>query len=406
MRERDRAEGSGLSALAGRVWERLESIRDRGLERTLRPPSGIDLSSNDYLGLAADPRLKQAMIDAIARDGVGSTGSRLLRGDREAFSEVERRFARFKGTERALYFSSGYLANLAVLTTLPEADDVIFSDALNHASLIDGVRLSHADYVVFPHADAASLEPLIAEHSAEKQAFIVTESLFSMDGDIAPLAEYASLCRATGAVLVVDEAHAVGVCGRRGAGLLEDAGIDPNNVVSINTGSKALGVAGAFVAGPEWAIEYLIQRARPFIFSTAAPPAVASALIASLDIIEREPDRRARLSSRVARLHAALSQHGVALACGPSHIIPIVIGDNDRAVAAAEALQAQGFDVRAIRPPSVPAGTARLRISLNALLDDTTIDRFAAALAGVFKTIPLSSVSSAAENSVVESATD
>jgi 8-amino-7-oxononanoate synthase len=388
----------GPQSLAARVWEKLESIRDRGLERTLRPPSGIDLSSNDYLGLSADPRLKRAMIDAIARDGVGSTGSRLLRGDRADFGDAERRFAAFKGTERALYFSSGYLANLAVMTTFAEDGDVIFSDSLNHASLIDGVRLSSADYVIFPHGDVAALEPLIAEHSAEKQAFIVTESRFSMDGDIAPLEGYIAVCRATGAALVVDEAHAVGVRGTRGSGLLEEAGIDPNSCLSINSAGKALGVSGAFVAGPEWAIEYLIQRARPFIFSTAPPPSVAAALIASLDIVEHEPDRRARLASRVTRLQSALSEQGLALPCGPSHIVPIVIGDNDRAVAAADALQAEGFDVRAIRPPSVPAGTARLRISLNALLDDETIDRFAAALADVFKKILLSSVSSAVES--------
>ena len=387
--------------LAGRVWDRLQSLKDRGLKRSLRPPAGIDFSSNDYLGLSDDPRLKRAMIDAIARDGVGSTGSRLLRGDRADFAAAERRFAAFKGTERALYFSSGYLANLAVLTTFAEQSDVIFSDSLNHASLIDAVRLSKADYVIFPHNDVAALEPLIAEHSAEKQAFIVTESLFSMDGDLAPLAGYMAVCRATDAVLVVDEAHAVGVRGARGSGLLEEAGIDPNSCLSINTAGKALGVSGAFVAGPEWAIEYLIQRARPFIFSTAPPPSVAAAILASLDIVEREPERRERLASRLARLQHALSDHGLALPCGQSHIIPVVIGDNDRAVAAAEMLQAQGFDVRAIRPPSVPPGTARLRISLNALLDDETIDRFAAALARVFKQIVLSSASSA--SSVVES---
>jgi 8-amino-7-oxononanoate synthase len=341
------------------------------------------------------------MIDAIARDGAGSTGSRLLRGDRPAFTDVERQFAALKGTERALYFSSGYLANISVLTTLAEKGDVIFSDQLNHASLIDAVRLSSASRVVFPHGDLAALEPLIAEHSAEKQAFIVTESLFSMDGDIAPLEEYAALCRATGAALVVDEAHAVGIYGERGSGLLEASGIDPNSCVSINTAGKALGVAGAFVAGPEWAIDYLIQRARPFIFSTAPPPSVAAALAASLDIVETEPERRARLASRVTRLYDALSAHGLAVPCDPSHIIPIVIGDNARTVAAAEALQAQGFDVRAIRPPSVPAGTARLRISVNAMLDDATIDRFAAALARVFKNVLLSSGSSA--SSAVES---
>jgi 8-amino-7-oxononanoate synthase len=388
---------NGPSGLAARTWERLQSLRDEGLERSLCPPSGIDLSSNDYLGLSTDPRLKQAMIDAVAREGVGSTGSRLLRGDRTAFTGVEQRFAAFKGTERALYFSSGYLANLAVLTTLAEQGDVIFSDALNHASLIDAVRLSNADYVIFPHADVASLEPLIAQHSAEHQAFIVTESLFSMDGDIAPLAEYAALCRATGAALVVDEAHAVGVFGERGTGVIEAAGLDPNSCVSINPAGKALGVSGAFVAGPDWAIDYLIQRARPFIFSTAAPPSVAAALTASLDIVETEPGRRARLFSRIARLHDALSAQGLALPCGPSQIVPVVIGDNARAVAAAEALQAQGFDVRAIRPPSVPPGTARLRISVNATLDDETIDRFAAALARVFRDVLLSSASSAVE---------
>jgi len=387
--------------LAARVFERLEALRDDELERFLRPPSGIDLSSNDYLGLSAHPRVKQAMIEAIARDGAGSTGSRLLRGDRAAFTDVERQFAAFKGTERALYFSSGYLANIAVLTTLAEKGDVIFSDELNHASLIDAVRLSSASRVVFPHGDLAALEPLIAEHSAEKQAFIVTESLFSMDGDVAPLEEYAALCRATGAALVVDEAHAVGIYGERGSGLLEASGMDANSCVSINTAGKALGVAGAFVAGPEWAIDYLIQRARPFIFSTAPPPSVAAALAASLDIVATEPERRARLASRVTRLYDALSAHGLAVPCDPSHIIPIVIGDNARTVAAAEALQAQGFDVRAIRPPSVPPGSARLRISVNAMLDDETIDRFAAALARVFRDVVLSSASSA--SSAVES---
>jgi 8-amino-7-oxononanoate synthase len=220
-----------------------------------------------------------------------------------------------------------------------------------------------------------------------------------MDGDVAPLREYGALCRATGAALVVDESHAVGVCGERGTGLLEAAGLDPNGCVTINTAGKALGVSGAFVAGPEWAIDYLIQRARPFIFSTAAPPALAAALDASLHIIEREPERRARLASRVTRLHEALLEHGLAIPCGPSHIMPIVIGDNQRAVAAADALQAQGFDVRAIRPPSVPDGTARLRISVNAMLDDETIDRFAAALARVFRSVVLSSASSAVESS-------
>jgi 8-amino-7-oxononanoate synthase len=389
--------------LEQRVRARMASIRANQLERTLRPPSGIDLSSNDYLGLSSHPRLKQAMADAVLRDGVGSTGSRLLRGDRGIFADVERRFAAFKGTERALYFSSGYLANLAVLTTLAEKGDVIFSDERNHASLIDACRLSRAERIVFPHSDAKAVaEKLrLKADATSRQHFLLTESLFSMDGDVAPLRRYADICREHRTTFIVDEAHAVGVYGVRGSGLLEDLGIDANACISINTAGKALGVSGAFVAGPSWAIDYLIQRARPFVFSTAPPPAEAAALAASLDVIAAEPERRTRLAARVVRLHEALEAHGLVFPCERSHIIPIVMGDNDRALAAAAALQAQGFDVRAIRPPSVPPGTARLRISINAGLDDDTIDRFAATLARVFRQVVLPSASSA--SSAVES---
>jgi 8-amino-7-oxononanoate synthase len=367
--------------LESRVGERLRALRDDGLERVLRPPAGIDLSSNDYLGLARHPHLMRAMADAVARDGVGSSGSRLLRGEREAFSNVERRFASFKQTERSLYFSSGYLANLAVLTTLPERGDVIYSDERNHASLIDGVRLSAANRVILPHNDPAALARALAVHPASGQAFVVIESLFSMDGDVPALAEYAAICRAAGATLIVDEAHAVGIYGERGSGLIEAAGIARDVCVSINTAGKALGVAGAFVAGPGWAIDYLIQRARPFIFSTAPPPSLAAALEASLDIVDAEPERRATLANRVRLLRGALRTAGIDIPDGSTQIIPIVLGDNDRAVQAAAALQAQGFDVRAIRPPTVPPGTARLRIPVNVTLSEDVLTRFAGALA-------------------------
>ena len=376
------------SSLASRTQARLQAIRDAGLERTLRPPSGADFSSNDYLGLSQHPRLKKAMTDAIATEGVGSTGSRLLRGDRTAFTNVEYQFAEFKGTERALYFSSGYLANLAVLTTLPEKGDLIFSDERNHASLIDAVRLSRAARMIFPHNDTEAIGRPIAEYSPTGQVFVVAESLFSMDGDIAPLRRHAAMCRVTGAALIIDEAHAVGVYGMRGSGLIEAMDLDPNLCISINSAGKALGVSGAFVAGPAWAIDYLIQRARTFIFSTAPPPAIAAALSASLDIVLSEPQRRDQLATQVARLRSSLAAAGVPIPAEASHIIPIMIGDNVRALAAAEALQAQGFDVRAIRPPSVAPGSARLRISVNAGLDNNTLDRFAAALAGVLKDIP------------------
>ena len=359
-----------LMPLSLRLSERLAAIDAEGLRRTLRPPAGIDLCSNDYLGLAAHPQLKQRMVDAVMAEGVGSTGSRLLRGERNGFARVEEKFARFKGTEQSLYFSSGYLANLAVLTTFPEDGDVIFSDERNHASLIDGARLSRARRVVFPHNDAAALEQLLRADTGVGQKFVVVESLFSMDGDQAPLAEYVMLCRAAGAELIVDEAHAIGVYGAQGRGLAGDV------FASINTAGKAMGVSGAFVAGPADAIEYLIQRARPFIFSTAPPPAVAAALESSLEVIVTEPERRERLLSRAHYLRERL---GLA---GDSPVIPIIIGENERAVAVARKLQAAGFDVRAIRPPTVPAGTARLRVTVNQGLSEEVLDRFVEALAG------------------------
>jgi 8-amino-7-oxononanoate synthase len=382
-------------SLESRIGARVAAIRSGQLLRTLRPPIGIDFSSNDYLGLAKHPRLKQAMIQAIERDGVGSTGSRLLRGERETFSAVERRFAAFKQTERALYFSSGYLANLAVLTTFPESGDVIFSDELNHASLVDGVRLSAARRIVFPHNNLDELARLLRARPQAGRAFVVTESLFSMDGDVPPLADYAALCRSTDATLVLDEAHAVGLYGAGGSGLIEACGIERDVCVSINTAGKALGVSGAFVAGPAWAIEYLIQRGRPFIFSTAPPPSVAAALDASLDIVMQEPERRLELADRVKYLRAALSAAGVPVPAGFTQIIPIVLGDNARTLAAAGELEARGFDVRAIRPPSVAEDTARLRISVNLSLSEGTMDRFASALSATLReTVPCSAASS------------
>lgn len=356
----------------------MRALEQHGLKRTLRPPAGIDLSSNDYLGLANHPHIRAAMAAAVQREGTGSTGSRLLRGERESFVAVERRFAQFKGTERALYFSSGYLANIAVMTTFAEAGDLIVSDQHNHASLIDGMRLSSARREIVPHNDAAAVRRVVDGASGE--CFLVVESLFSMDGDEAPLAEYAGLCVRSGAHLIVDEAHAVGVYGARGSGLIEERGVAEQVFLSINTAGKALGVAGAFVAGPAWAIEYLIQRARPFIFSTAPPPPVASAIDASLTVVEQEPERRERVRELAATLHRHLGRAGIPIGTGASHIVPVFIGDNEAAMTIAEMLQRDGFDVRAIRPPTVPAGTARLRISVNANVTGGQIDSFARSL--------------------------
>jgi 8-amino-7-oxononanoate synthase len=352
-----------VQALEERLRRHLAALERDGLIRKRRPPQGIDLSSNDYLGLAAHPLIKERMAAAVCAEGAGSTGSRLLRGERGCFTALEQRFAEFKGAQRSLYFSSGYLANLAVLTTFPEAGDTIFSDELNHASLIDGVRLSRAQRIVFPH---------LCPESIPAGAFLVTESVFSMDGDLAPLDlytgdEYKSL----GAALIVDEAHAIGVYGDRGQGLAAR-----DVFVSVNPAGKALGVAGAFVAGPSWAIEYLEQRARPFIFSTAPPPAIAAALNASLDVIAAEPERRERVRLLARYLRERLRESGIPVPAGDSPIVPVILGENQRAVAVAAALQHAGFDVRAIRPPTVPQGTARLRISVNAGLSEEILDRF------------------------------
>ena len=359
--------------LEQRVGAQLAELRRAGLTRTLRTPAGIDLSSNDYLGLARHPLLVERMTAALRSDGCGSTGSRLLRGHREAFAAIERRFAEFKRTEAALHFSSGYLANLAVLSTFPQAGDVVFSAERNHASLIDGIRLSKARRVLFDHRDLSGLADTMAHEECEGQRFIVVESLFSMDGDCADLRGLADVAARSDAVLLVDEAHAVGVYGARGSGLIEASG-EPAVWLSVNTAGKALGAAGAFVAGPAWAIEYLVQRARPFIFSTAAPPAIAAAIDAALDLVAGEPERRVRLLRLASVLRAKLGMEE------GSQIVPVILGGNERAVAVAEELQREGFDVRAIRPPTVAAGTARLRVSVNAGITEEELVRFADAV--------------------------
>jgi 8-amino-7-oxononanoate synthase len=361
-----------------RIAHRLQEIEAAGLFRRLSVPVGVDLSSNDYLGLAHHPLLKKRMAEAICREGCGSTGSRLLRGHRESFTAIECRFAGFKGTEAALYFGSGYAANLAVLSTFLESDDYAFSDSLNHASLIDGMRLGRAARIVFPHGDTGALTR--AMDSTDTGArFVITESVFSMDGDFAPLCEYAPLMT-PGTSLIVDEAHAVGIYGERGSGFIEAAGISNAVFLSINPMGKAFGVAGAFVCGSGQAIEYLIQRARPFVFSTAPPPAVVSALDAALDLLEQEPERRQQVLELARFLRGLLADAGLPVSRQGSQIIPILVGDNARAVNAAETLQRAGFDVRAIRPPTVPEGTARLRISVNTSLDEATLRNFARVL--------------------------
>ena len=349
------------STLEARTRTRLSDLENRGLKRSLEEPAGIDLCSNDYLAFAQHPRIRRRFAEAAERLGAGSTGSRLLRGHRAAFRLVEERFAQLKDTPSALFFGSGWAANLGVLSTFPQRGDVIFSDELNHASLIDGMKLSKARRVVFPHCDDVALVRLIGSVPCTGQRFVVTESLFSMDGDRAPLARYAEMRTRSDFALIVDEAHAVGVYGEKGSGLIEHTGCKDSVFLSVNSGGKALGVSGAFVCGPAWATDYLIQAARPFVFSTAPPPAIAEALLESLDMLPDTASQRLMIRTLGAELRNQLNMRMVS-----SPIVPVIIGDSEKAVEISRRLRKTGFDVRAVRPPTVPEGTARLRISINA----------------------------------------
>ncbi|CAN5244620.1 8-amino-7-oxononanoate synthase [soil metagenome] len=371
--------------VADRISRNLCEFEAKGLKRKLAAPSGIDLSSNDYLGLAKDERLKNAMIEAVKREGVGSTGSRLLRGERKSFTEVEKQFAAWKSAEKSLYFNSGYQANIGLLQTFLEELDTVFSDEFNHASLIDGMRLAKCRKVIFRHLDFENLAKLLRETDCKGQKFLVTESLFSMDGDIAPLKKYAELCAETNTNLIVDEAHAVGIYGKKGSGLIEELGIENQVFVSVNTAGKALGASGAFVAGNDLAIEYLIQKCRSFIFSTAPLPAVADVLKNAITIAENETERRDQLLDLSSFLRESLNENGIKVPFDNSQIIPIIIGESEKAVKIAEHLQAAGFDVRAIRPPTVAQGTSRLRVSLNTNLTKKILQDFVSALKNELK---------------------
>ncbi len=373
-----------VDALEERIRSQLDQLVASGLRRSLEEPRGIDLCSNDYLGFARDPRIRSRFARAVESLGVGSTGSRLLRGHREAFRLIEERFARFKGTPGSLYFGSGWAANLGVLSTFLADGDVVFSDSLNHASLIDGMRLSKARRVIYPHCDVDALGRLLESEPCGGQRFVVTESLFSMDGDRAPLQAIAGLRSNHDFALVIDEAHAIGMYGNSGSGLIEEIGSADSVFLSVNSAGKALGVTGAFVCGPHWAIDYLIQAARPFVFSTAPPPAAAEALDEALDLLAKEPQRRTRV-----RALAKLFREQLGLGTDDSPIVPLIIGDSRVAVEVARRLGESGFDARAVRPPTVPEGTARLRVSLNADLTAEDISRFVRQLQSILKEVDL-----------------
>jgi 8-amino-7-oxononanoate synthase len=342
----------------------------------------LSFCSNDYLGLANHPELVAAATAGLERYGVGAGSSALVTGHMEVHEALTEALARFVGLPRALLFSSGYLANVGVITALAAPGDAIFSDALNHASLIDGCRLSRAAVHRYPHVDLDALERLLAETTAANR-FVVTDIVFSMDGDVAPLPALASLCERHGAWLVVDDAHGLGVLGREGRGSLAHFGIASPRLVYVGTLGKAAGVAGAFVAGPEDAVEVVLQGARTHIFSTAFPPALAHALLASLQIIARDEWRRAHLAALIARLRSGVAGQPWRLPASETPIQPLIVGENAAALALSDALRARGVLVPAIRPPTVPAGTARLRISLSAAHSLEDADTLVAALRDV-----------------------
>jgi len=354
----------------------LVALRDAGLLRRLRLPRGIDFVSNDYLGLADDPRLREAMREALRTTPVGSGGSRLLRGHHALFERLEERLADFCQAEAALLFATGYAANVGLLQTLVGRDDLVLSDERNHASLIDGIRLSGAHKVLYRHNDLGALEAALAL-PREGRAFVVTESVFSMDGDLAPLPDLVALAEGHEALVIVDEAHATGLYGSRGSGRVEELGLRARVLATVHTGGKALGSAGAWVAGPAALRDVLINRARPFVFSTAPLPALAAALEAALDVIAAEPARRSEVHRKAALLRGALHRSGLP-APGESPIIPVIVGGNTAALTLQERLEAVGFDVRAIRPPTVPPGTARLRVTTRYPVSDADLVRFAA----------------------------
>jgi 8-amino-7-oxononanoate synthase len=341
----------------------------------------LNFCSNDYLGLAADPRLTAAFQSAAARFGVGSGASHLVCGHSSEHHALEEELAEFTGRERVLLFSTGYMANTGIIQALLRKGDAVFEDDLNHASLIDGGRLARADYVRYHHADVADLAVKLQQSTAERK-LVVTDGVFSMDGDLAPLPELSRIARGNDAWLMVDDAHGIGVLGENGGGIAEEFGLDTEALpVLVGTLGKAFGTFGAFVAGSETLVDYLINSARSYIFTTALPPAVAAATRASLRIVRDEGDRRARLREHIAHFRREVALLGLDLMPSATPVQPVLLGDNERALAWSAALQERGLLVGAIRPPTVPVGTARLRITFTATHTRNDIDRLLEALA-------------------------
>lgn len=361
------------------LQQEVEKLEQLGLKRQLRTFSTgneteaiIDgrklllFSSNNYLGLATDERLKQKAREGILTYGTGAGGSRLTTGNFEIHEQLEREIAHFKETEAAVIFSSGYLANVGVIAGLTKKEDVIFSDAWNHASIIDGCRLSQAQTIVYEHANMTDLESKLQHTQVEGKKFIVTDGVFSMDGDIAPLPDIVTLAKKYDAYIIVDDAHATGVIGKNGRGTAEHFGLKHAIDFTIGTFSKAIGAEGGFVVTSSIAKDYLLNHARSFIFQTALSPAVVEAAREGIAIMQNEPDRREQLLKNTYYLRAGLEEAGFTIGNGGTPILSLIVGEAQLAVQFSERLMEEGIFIPAIRPPTVPKGTSRLRITVMA----------------------------------------
>ena len=363
---------------ANDIEERLEDIKDRGLYRRLRCVSGpqgprvlldgrpvLLLCSNNYLGLADHPRVREAAAEAAMRYGAGSGASRLISGNMTIHRRLEDRLTAFKGAEACLLFGSGFLANAGVVSALAGEGDVVFSDSLNHASIIDGCRLSRAETFVYDHCDTDHLEWGLRQAEG-RGALIVTDGVFSMDGDLAPLPEIVELAQRYDARVMVDEAHGTGCVGPGGRGLVAEFGLEDEVDVIVGTLGKALGSYGAYVLCDKPMAKYLINTARTLIFSTALPPPAVAAAMASLELLREQPRRVEKLQRNSAVLRAALADQGMQVEPGETPIVPLIVGDAQAAVSASERALERGVFAQAIRPPTVPAGTSRLRLAVMA----------------------------------------
>ncbi|MFD4817610.1 8-amino-7-oxononanoate synthase [Peribacillus butanolivorans] len=380
------------------IWEKeLEKIKEGGLYRQLQTVETMSdqgyamvngkkmmmFASNNYLGIADDQRLIEASVQATQRFGTGSTGSRLTTGNTIVHEKLEKRLAEFKQTDAAIVLNTGYMANIAALTTLVGRDDLILSDEMNHASIIDGCRLSRAETIIYRHADLLDLEMKLQINTRYRKRIIVTDGVFSMDGDIAPLPGIVELAKRYDALVMVDDAHATGVLGKDGRGTSEHFGLKGKIDIEMGTLSKAVGAEGGYIAGSRSLVDYVLNRARPFVFSTALSSGVVASALTAVDIIQSEPERRVRIRAMSQRLYNELTSLGYTVSGGETPILAIICGEPEQAMFLSKELHKHGIYAPAIRPPTVPSGTSRIRLTLMATHQEEQMNH----VIDVFRTI-------------------